>query len=325
MNPFQKQYQTFIASVCTQFECKDAIAPLQEGFSALCEAIEGESAWNDVERIHVFHEADPSLDLDINLNSLWKVRQKNSVTKDDVVRTFIEDAVDLNKWMTSSKDGRAVITSATIKFKDDPEEIRVDIPAAPVCKATFSEPSIADDHTAEEAAECHLRKAGYVTRCSLKDVGPEGGTFEVICLTREPLEALDKELANNGYGIIGHITEDSELPYFILPVSVPREATGRGKEDFMRILGKYIAPEEPGGAELVGYSDGIPVYKATEETKKMLGESSDEDYDGRDSFTRCRNCGAEVYDDDLDNQGYCPDCHDVCYTDTRTPTKWDRM
>ena len=188
MNSSEQQYQTFIASVCTQFECKAAIAPLQEGFSALCEAIEGESAWNDVERIHVFHEADPSLDLDINLNSLWKVRQKNSVTKDDVVRTFIEDAVDLNKWMTSSKDGRAVITSATIKFKDDPEEIRVDIPVAPVCES-----------------------------------------------------------------------------------------------------------------------------------------SDNEDYDGRDSFTRCRNCGAEVYDDDLDDQGYCPDCHDVCYTDTRIPTKWDRM
>jgi len=38
MNSFQKQYQTFIESVCTKFGCVDAIRPLQEGFSAMCEA-----------------------------------------------------------------------------------------------------------------------------------------------------------------------------------------------------------------------------------------------------------------------------------------------
>ena len=128
MNSLHKSYHAFIESVCNEFDCTDAIHPLREGFAALCEVIEGESAWNDVERIHVFHDDDPSLDLDINLNSLWKVRQKNSVTKDDVVRTFIEDAVDHNKWKMSTKDGGALITSATIKFKGDPDAITVDIP-----------------------------------------------------------------------------------------------------------------------------------------------------------------------------------------------------
>ena len=147
-----------------------------------------------------------------------------------------------------------------------------------LCEATFAEPSIAGDHTADEAAECHLRKAGGVTRCKLADIGQEGGEFEVICLTREPLEELEKELAVNGYADTGRITEDGELPYFILPVSVPREATGWGKDDFMRILGMHMAPEKTGRQEPVGYSDGIPVYRATEEIKKMLGELADDDY-----------------------------------------------
>lgn len=149
---------------------------------------------------------------------------------------------------------------------------------AALCEATFAEPSIAGDHTADEAAECHLRKAGYVTRCKLEDIGQEeGGDFEVICLTREPLEELEKELAVNGYADIGRITEDGELPYFVLPVSVPREAAGWGKEDFMRILGMHMAPEETGRQEPEGYSDGIPVYRATEDTRKMLGELVDDE------------------------------------------------
>jgi rubrerythrin len=61
------------------------------------------------------------------------------------------------------------------------------------------------------------------------------------------------------------------------------------------------------------------------EPARILGESMDDEWDGRDSFTRCRNCGCECSDDELDEQGYCPACHDVCYTDRLSLTQWDRM
>lgn len=106
--------------------------PLQEGFSVLCEADTGDtgngSAWDDVERIHVCHAADPSMDMDIKLDSLWATRQKDSVTREDVIGRFIEDAEDFNKWLATSEDGGAFITSATIKFRDDTDAITVDIP-----------------------------------------------------------------------------------------------------------------------------------------------------------------------------------------------------
>lgn len=55
MNPMQKSYDSFIESVCKQFDCTDAIRPLQEGFSALCETGDRMigSAWDTVEWIHV--------------------------------------------------------------------------------------------------------------------------------------------------------------------------------------------------------------------------------------------------------------------------------
>jgi hypothetical protein len=43
MNSLQKSYHTFIESVCNKFGCTDAIHPLQEGFSALCEADAGDT------------------------------------------------------------------------------------------------------------------------------------------------------------------------------------------------------------------------------------------------------------------------------------------
>lgn len=52
MNSFQKQYQTFIESVCTKFGCPEAIRPLQEGFSAMCE-----SEWAE-ESFHNAHQAE---------------------------------------------------------------------------------------------------------------------------------------------------------------------------------------------------------------------------------------------------------------------------
>ena len=39
MNPMQKSYSSFIESVCKQFDCTDAIRPLQDGFDALCESM----------------------------------------------------------------------------------------------------------------------------------------------------------------------------------------------------------------------------------------------------------------------------------------------
>ena len=130
MNPIQKSYSSFIESVCKQFDCTDAIRPLQDGFSALCEAGDrmSGSAWNDVEWIHVYHAADPRMDMDINLDSLWATRQKASVTREDVIGRFIEDVEDFNKWIATSEDGGAFITSAAIKFKGEPDAITVDMP-----------------------------------------------------------------------------------------------------------------------------------------------------------------------------------------------------
>jgi hypothetical protein len=132
MNPMQKSYRAFIESVCTEFGCTDAIRPLQEGFSAMCEADTGDtrtgSAWDDVEWIHVYHSADPSMDMDIKLDSLWATRQKDSVTREDVIGRFLEDAEDFNKWLATSEDDGEFITSAAIKFKGEPDAITVDIP-----------------------------------------------------------------------------------------------------------------------------------------------------------------------------------------------------
>lgn len=43
MNRLQSNFNTFIESICTQCGCKEAVAPLQEGFSALCEADTGDT------------------------------------------------------------------------------------------------------------------------------------------------------------------------------------------------------------------------------------------------------------------------------------------
>lgn len=132
MTSMQKSYCSFVESVCKQFDCTGAIRPLQEGFAALCEADAGDtrngSAWDDVEWIHVNHDADPRMDMDIKLDSLWATRQKDSVTREDVIGRFIEDAEDFNKWLATSEDGGAFITSALIKFKGEQDAITVDIP-----------------------------------------------------------------------------------------------------------------------------------------------------------------------------------------------------
>lgn len=132
MNFMQKSYSSFIESVCKQFECTGATRPLQEGFAALCESDTGDtrngSTWDTVERIHVYHDAGPSMDMDIKLDSLWATRQKDSATRQDVIDRFVEDAEDFNKWLATSEDGGAFITSALIKFKGDPDAITVDIP-----------------------------------------------------------------------------------------------------------------------------------------------------------------------------------------------------
>jgi hypothetical protein len=126
----QKSYSSFVESVCKKFDCTEAIRPLQEGFAALCEAGDrmSGSAWDTVEWIHVYHAADPRMDMDIKLDSLWATRQKDSATREDVIGRFIEDAEDFNKWLATSEDGGAFITSATIKFRGDQDAITVDIP-----------------------------------------------------------------------------------------------------------------------------------------------------------------------------------------------------
>lgn len=132
MTSMQKSYRSFVESVCKKFDCTEAIRPLQEGFAALCEADMGDtrngSAWDTVEWIHVNHAADPRMDMDIKLDSLWATRQKDSVTRQDVIGRFMEDAEDFNKWLATSEDGGAFITSALIKFKGEPDAVAVDIP-----------------------------------------------------------------------------------------------------------------------------------------------------------------------------------------------------
>lgn len=92
--------------------------------------MESSAIWKTVKSIRVHHAKDPRYDLDICLDGLWAIRQKSSVTREDLVKTFIEDAKDLNKWHAESDsdfDGN-FITSATITFKDDPEPVVVSIP-----------------------------------------------------------------------------------------------------------------------------------------------------------------------------------------------------
>ena len=109
-----------IESVCTPLDGEEAVRPLQDGVTG--------TAWDDVERIHVYHSADPSMDMDIDLDSLWATRQKDSATRQEVVNRFVEDAEDFNRWLSSTEDGGAFITSASIKFKCDPNEVTVKIP-----------------------------------------------------------------------------------------------------------------------------------------------------------------------------------------------------
>ena len=45
MTGTQEKFNTFLESVCSQFGCKDAIRPLQEGFAALCESITEPTMW----------------------------------------------------------------------------------------------------------------------------------------------------------------------------------------------------------------------------------------------------------------------------------------
>lgn len=66
--------------------------------------------------------------MDIKLDSLWATRQKDSATRQEVVNRFVEDAEDFNRWLSSTEDGGAFITSASIKFKCDPTEVTVKIP-----------------------------------------------------------------------------------------------------------------------------------------------------------------------------------------------------
>jgi hypothetical protein len=40
MNTYQKSYTAFMESVCNQFNCKEALPVLTEGFNALCEAVD---------------------------------------------------------------------------------------------------------------------------------------------------------------------------------------------------------------------------------------------------------------------------------------------
>ena len=106
--------------------------PLVDAVKALYEASEGDigdgSAWDNVERIHVYHAADPRMDMDIKLDSLWATRQKGSATRQDVIDRFVDDVQDFNKWLSTSDDGGSFITSAAIKFKGDPDEVTVKIP-----------------------------------------------------------------------------------------------------------------------------------------------------------------------------------------------------
>jgi hypothetical protein len=43
MNSMQKSYHSFVESVCKQFDCTDAILPLQDGFATLCETDMGDT------------------------------------------------------------------------------------------------------------------------------------------------------------------------------------------------------------------------------------------------------------------------------------------
>ena len=40
MNKIQQKYSAFMESVCTQFNCKQALPALKQGFKAFCESVD---------------------------------------------------------------------------------------------------------------------------------------------------------------------------------------------------------------------------------------------------------------------------------------------
>ena len=274
MNPMQKSYRAFIESVCTEFGCTDAIRPLQEGFSALCETDTGDtrtcSAWDDVEWIHVYHSADPSMDMDIKLDSLWATRQKDSVTREDVIGRFLEDAEDFNKWLATSEDGGEFITSAAIKFKGDQDAITVDIPCpggaedlvppshnslqesagapgAPEIPASFCPTTVA-----QTKVDAKLRQLGIVVDWSTyvpsrnrswASQGMPSGTAEAYTVSEA--EKAGSYTTYNGRTICFYVSV-SELAR--TPVEM-YDVNDRMGSDY-REIGvdtKFIPPEEPAG------------------------------------------------------------------------------
>lgn len=119
---------------------KDHIIEMQSPLNETAERDVLGSVWNDIERIHIYHAGDPSMDMDIELDSLWATRQKDSATRQEVIDRFVEDAEDFNRWLATSEDGGAFITSAVIKFKGDPDEVNVDI-LCPGCAEDLVSPS----------------------------------------------------------------------------------------------------------------------------------------------------------------------------------------
>ena len=70
MNSLQKSYHAFIESVCTEIGCMELARPLQEGFSAWCEASG---------KIHISYFEDPEY-------VLWNVQYFDYIANDELFR-----------------------------------------------------------------------------------------------------------------------------------------------------------------------------------------------------------------------------------------------
>lgn len=171
-----------MSSAFTKYLTNLPKTPLVDAAKALYEADDrmGGSAWDDVERIHVYHAANPRMDMDIKLDSLWATRQKDSATRQDVIDRFVEDAQDFNRWLLSSKDGGALITSAVIKFKGDQDEVTVKIPRPGDGQSTDKNnlyESVEDTALTPFDDAIDIAKVSY-DRCGGMDYEPEEGEDE---------------------------------------------------------------------------------------------------------------------------------------------------
>ena len=107
MESMEAQYKAFIESVCAEFGCTDAIRPLQEGFTALCEAVylpNGQPERLDSTRYAVVYRDIP-LNRHERMNQIYdnainECDRLDRMSSDEFLRSIGKDASDITEPRT---------------------------------------------------------------------------------------------------------------------------------------------------------------------------------------------------------------------------------